>query len=1079
MGTWTIYKSSRLEPLLGALVHRLRSEPFAPLSPETIVVQGQGMARWLERELARQLGIAGSFRFPYPGAFLRSLLPAQAPEPGPFSREALDLRIFRLLDDPALRPRLGAAARYCEDDPQHRKQSQLAAALAQRFDDYQLYRPDLLRAFATGQTVDLPHADWQGVLWRALLEERPGHDDARRIDALLERLQHGKPDQLPERITLFALPTLPKAVVDVLRATEAYADIAQYALLPSLGFLEDQRLHADADADLPSPLVAALGRQSRELFAQLQDLEDVEPARPSIELDAEPAPARSLLSFVQQDVLELCAPADGKAERQLDPHDDSLRVHSAHSPLREMEILRDQLLDFFASDPSLRPQDALILVPDVREYGPLVEAAFAPVRHLLQPHIADRSPQGESRAPALAMRLFALAGSRYSVFDLMPLLDEPAVAARFGIAPAQTQAAHELLEQARVRWGIDGEHRKQRFGVPQDDANSWRLGLRRLLLGIATGPIDDLALGLLPQADETMARSSLLSSLLEFFQAVHECADSFCEPGSLLAWAVRIERALQRLFLPQSDEDRRGLSEAHKALRRLRELASAAGEDERPTLLPPIAVQQRLQALFDESADGRGFLFGSLNIAALRPMRAVPVRILALAGLHDGSFPRTQTRHEFDLMAERRRPGDPDRRIEDRQLFLDALMAAREKLVLTYVGRSSKDNSERAPSPVLAELLDCLDQTATAPDGRAVRDHVVVDHPLQSWSPRYGGADLRLFTFAGASKGRPLSELGQDAQSPAAEAPPTAKERIAIEDLAAFWTNPPLAAARAMGLAFPKDSSDAETDDSEPFATGTLERHMLLQREVRRRLRSQATDPQHDEQRILQTGLLPSGHLGRLEAPDLLAAAETLFQKVQSHGPLRDLHIEVQGLDYIVHGDLDGVAQDARVEWSAGAWSPVKLLAPFVRHVAMAASVAQGAKAPSRTILRSLDRDVELGAVDDALSLLDLLVAGRRDGQRRALPTPRNAAMAAAKALHVGAKAGDPEKAQRLALAKAEDAYEKPDFDADRFGHDLPDPALEFLFRDRSPIEDPEFLKWVKLVHAQLLAICSDVEAEE
>ncbi len=1068
MGTWTIYKGSRLETLLDALVQRLREQPAAPLEQETIVVQGQGMARWLERELAQRLGIAGSFRFPYPGAFLYSLLLRDEPAPSPFGREALGLRIFRLLADPRLQDQLGAAATFCEDDPDQRKRSQLAAALAQRFDDYQLYRTDLLAAFAKGRAVDLLHADWQGALWRALLRERPGLDDARRIDALQDTLRRERPASLPARVTLFALPALPQAMLDVLRGIERHCDIAQFALLPSLGFLEDQRKLKDGD-EVQSPLIAALGRPSRELFAQLLDLEEDDAAPcATTELAEAEGQGETLLSFVQQDLADLVSPADRKGERRLAADDDSLRVHSAHSPLREMEILRDQLLDFFAKDKTLKPQDALILVPDMEEYGPLVEAAFAPVRAILRPHIADRNPQGELRAPRLALRLFAIAGSRYSVFDLLPLLDEPAVAARFGIAAAQSGAARDLLEQARVRWGIDGLHRQQSFGVPNDDANSWRRGLERLLLGVATGPLDDLALGLLPQSDETLARSDLLSSLLAFFETVHECARSFGEPGTLPEWVRRVEHALTSLFAPQTEEDRRGLHEVHKALRRLRELAAVVDEEGSPLSLPPVAMQQQLEAHFHEAADGRGFLFGALNVAALRPMRAVPVRILALAGLHDGSFPRMQLRHEFDLMASGRRPGDPDRRSEDRQLFLDALLAARQKLVLSYVGRSSKDNTERAPSPVLAELLDCLDQTATTPDGRSVREHVLVDHPLQSWSPRYGGEDPRLFTYSQKDQGSPLLDLARQANPPKEPEPQDGVERIAIDDLASFWSDPPAAAARALGLAFAATEDEDGQDDSEPFASGPLEQFQAMQQQVRRRLSQPSADASQDQERLLQTGMLPSGHLGHIAAPPILNDANSLAAAVAAYGSLRDLHVEIRGADYVVHGDLSGLTQDARIEWRPGSWTGVKCIAPFVRHVAMLAFGAEAKQAPRSTILCGLEDNVVLGPMDDPLQLLDLLVQGRRTGLHCVLPLPPKAAMKAAATLHKEADGANAEASEEKALAAAAKIYARAGDYGQDHDHDLPNPALEFFFRDANPIEDPEFLHWVHCVYARL-----------
>ena len=62
-------------------------------------------------------------------------------------------------------------------------------------------------------------------------------------------------------------------------------------------------------------------------------------------------------------------------------------------------------------------------------------------------------------------------------------------------------------------------------------------------------------------------------------------------------------------------------------------------------------------------------------------------------------------------MAEHPQPGDRTARDDDRYLFLEALLAAREHLIITYVGQSISDNSELPPSVVVSELLDAVDRT--------------------------------------------------------------------------------------------------------------------------------------------------------------------------------------------------------------------------------------------------------------------------------------------------------------------------------------------------------------------------------
>src|SRR4051812_25030545 len=79
--------------------------------------------------------------------------------------------------------------------------------------------------------------------------------------------------------------------------------------------------------------------------------------------------------------------------------------------------------------------------------------------------------------------------------------------------------------------------------------------------------------------------------------------------------------------------------------------------------------------------------------------------------------------------------GDRDPRTEDRQLLLDALLAATDRLIVTYTGNDERTNVARPPAVPIGELLDVVDLTARAEHGDA-RAQVVVRHPLQPFDPR-------------------------------------------------------------------------------------------------------------------------------------------------------------------------------------------------------------------------------------------------------------------------------------------------------------------------------------------------------
>ena len=1076
MGSWTVHTSNRLDVLIAALAERIDAEPLPPLQVETILVPSRGIGRYVELEIAKRHGIAASLSLPFPGAWLQSLC-GEVSLQAPFDRSALVFRIFRLLGDPALSPQLGAAAAYCRRDDDQQKRLQLASALAQCFDDYQLFRHDWLAQFERGDYPDLLHADWQMRLFRALLHEC--QDQGTRAAAhrlgnvrtlLLDAGRSGR--MLPQRLSVFGVASMPKAFLDLLHEIGKRIDVTVYATKPTEHFFGDLRRQRGGGERPPGSgpvLLEALGAASREFHDQLQDVAgDVDAEQP---LDFVDPLTDSLLHTLQSDVLHL---RDRREQGDapplpLRPDEASLRVHAAHGPLREMEILRDQLLAAFAELPELKPSEVLVLLPDVQAYAPYVEAAFAPVQHLLRVHIADRDPAQELSVPTAFLRLFELAKNRFVASSLLALLEEDSIARRFSIARSQLGSVRDFVERTRIRWGLDGAQKARDLSLPLEDANTWRQGLERLALGVATGPLDETVLGLLPMGDDTMGRAALLANFLAFYGAVTAACDALAHERTLADWATCFDGICEQLFDAALPDEEQGLQYLRAAARRLRELDPiVAGH--KPVSMSSTAIRQWLQDELSSKGDSRGFLSGQVTVAALRPMRAIPMRVIAICALHDGSFPRSQSRHEFDLLQHERRPGDRNRRDDDRQMFLDAILAAKDRLVLTWVGRSSKDNSECAPSTVLSELLDHLDQAfLPAADFDSVRAQVHVDHPLQSFSSRYGGTDPRLFTYSTrkAASGQPSTATARHATAAADRPSSEAPTRIELDDLVAFWRHPQRDYCRRVLDVHFVNREDA-VDECEPFEVHRLDSFQLLQRAVERRLAGTTGSSLGPAPRA--TGMLPPGPLGQLVLGELDQKADQFADRVgKSHGTGR-ARIEIRGSGFVVHGELDGLRRDAMVLWRPGSWAKEHALRAYLLHVLLSCAAAALDTLPVGTHLLGLDGQHHLAPLSDPHTRLEHLVLGYFAGQSAPLPCPPQASLAFATAL-----LDEDKRSPQAALALARLAYEP---DADRpFGHDLPDPAIELCFRGYDPLATPEFADWVERVHLEALRTVGTVRA--
>jgi exodeoxyribonuclease V gamma subunit len=1108
-----LYTSNRLEELLEALATHLGQHPLPPLESETIVVPGQGLARWLQLRLAESHGIAAGLEMPFPGAFLQQLLQrasrasaASAAEPDLFGKDVLTWRLWRLLGDPTLQNDLGPAASYCGDDPDGRKRSQLCERLAACFDDYQLYRDDLLRRAAGGDDLAelAPHGPWQARLWRALLRDAgfvdttttatgrrgkkrveatpflfpelaetpaaattPTKNPAHRLEQLRVLLEDPKraAELLPKRLWVFGATTLPPAFLELLQRIARHVQVALFVPQPTHLYFGDVRKRGESPGD--HPLLARLGTEAREFADQLQDLEERIAPLPFHHLELRTlarrdvsAPRTTLLSCVQQDLAELIdrgAPTQPAPRYELEAGDDSLRVHDCHSPQRELEVVRDQILAAFEADAALQPHDVLVLVPDIDTYAPYARAVFGPVADYLPFHIADRSPASELPLCASLLAILQLAQDRLQVYDVLHLLEDPSIQRRFGLFAGDLPVLRNRCDQAGIRWGLDGAMRERQFKVPAFEENAWLPGLDRLLLGAATGPVQDLCCGILPVGDTTDSRDELLARFVHFATTLFAQLQTLQRPQPMTVWADLIDELLAVLFLPASAEDEAAVQHVQKATAGLRTLVCHAKLREP---IAPIVVQDWLRNALQQAAGARGFLAGAVTVAALLPMRTVPVKHLFVCGLDDQSFPRRDHPAPFDLLAQQRRPGDRSSRLDDRQLFLDAVLAARQRLHLTFVGHSQKDDSECAPSLVLDELLDLVDRSCEAPAGyKTPRDFVRIRHPLQPWSQQYrSGKDARLFTYslhAAHEPGRAeaVEEPWSRTATPAPEHLRT--HDLPIERLREFWWHPcRFYLQNCLGVRVRiEDDDDTE---SEPFAVEPLDRWRLQDHAVRRALRG---DPPPEDALALAraTGLLPIGGHGAAAFVDVFDEAQRFLEQVRQHGKLSRRSLRFQHGAYELHGEIEGVGKEALVFARIAKLKNKDRLRSWLYHVICAVVRHQGdATMPTRTYVIGKDETEVFTPLpkEVAHQQLDHLIAGYELGLQMPLPFFEKSSYAFAQAMQK-AKGGG-EQAARLAarrawLPKAGDSFA---------GSDSEDASIDLCMRGREPVDSEEFAEW-------------------
>lgn len=989
----SLYHAPDLETL-GALATTLLAQPLRdPFAPAQVVVPSQGIGRWLTLQLAREQGIAMQLEVQLPAKFvwdLSRLCLGQLPEQSAFSPSSLSWRLYDWLCEPAHLAAAPRLAHYLEGGDERRRLS-LAVKIADVFDQYLLYRDGWLAAWERSELLDLgPDEAWQALLWRELTKDGHPHR-ARLLDELLRRLYDATPIAgLPERLLVFGISSLPPHHMRVLEGLARHTDVIIFALNPcreAWGEIRDIRELArqpevgpeDWYLDVGHPLLASLGKQGRDFFDSLFSLASAEGSQ-EIGLYSEDDDLHdaSLLQALQNDILRLRTRQPD--ERLLLREDDrSLELHIAHSPLREVEILHDQLLARFAAEPDLSPDQVVVLTPDIERYAPYIEAVFAPREGVprIPFSLADRSLRAEIPLIEAFLNLLALPESRFAAEEILAWLEQPAIARRAGIEAEDLPLLRDWLREAGVRWGRDDAHREQ-LGLPADAAFTWRQGLDRLLLGFAAPPqLAGLAAPLLGDSWPLDAleggRGQLLGQLVTFVERLSALAQQLQRARSLSEWAESLQQLIDSLF----DEREAGdtlllLSQACAALH---EQALASGV-ERPIELA--LIRQQLTAALEQGSAASGFLTGAVTFCTMVPMRSLPFRLVCLLGLDDGALPRRTPAAGFDLISQKPRRGDRARRLDDRYLLLETLLSARSGLYLSYVGRDPRSNAELPPSVLVSELLDVIDLTAMCgADGDKASVRITQQHPLQPFAPgNFAGGQQAGFA---APWFRAAQRLSQAAESPAPFASVLAApdqdgsggDPLTLEpsQLIHCFKHPArYLLEQRLGLRL-AEGEEALAGD-EPFSVEWTSQHGL--RQLALHAIERGWSERQERAVAAASGWLPVGelgqaHWGQIRGP-IRAFAPTLLDERPDEPP-QPLLVDIQLAGVRIHGWLDGVSASGLFDYrlrDLGAWE----LAPFwLRHLLLNCAATPGISRDSR--LLSPKSEWRLGPLANPLELLE------------------------------------------------------------------------------------------------------------
>lgn len=1044
-----LHHSNRLETLAHRFAQQVIRSRQDPFEPSWVVVQNAGMGRWLSMQLAQLTGVAAHFNYLFPAELTWELLRRvlTVAEHNPCSVEVLRWRLLQEFLQRAEQHQtyLGHYLQSGQDDSAW----QLAQQLAGVFDGYLFFRPDWVHAWEQQATPK----NWQEKLWQLVIGEPQLEHWVNLQTRFMTQLASFPTEQLPKSIIFFSIPALSPAYIELIAKVAERVDIHFFIMNPSMHYWGDiesnkRRIrYKPTEQDYVSvgnPLLASWGVQGRDF---IEVLRNSEPYPQELENFLESA-ANSLLHIVQNDILNL----EDLPQTETSPlefeSDQSIAVHSCHSAMREVEVLYDQLLAILERHPDLTAADVVVMSPDMNAYAPFIESVFSSSTLSLPFSIADqRFSQAMSISNACA-QLLELPQGRFEAESIFTLLEYAEIRQHFGLDEAQVQQCREWVRAVNIRWGVDAEFRQQ-FARQTTFEHTWRYGLDRLLLGFAL-PGERLLGGILPYNQLEGSQTLVLERFQQCLDILFSTAKWATQRASLDDWGERFGHIVEQLF-PREAETQT----VYRGIDKVLTSAQLAGFTE------PVAwsvFKSALRRELEQTSQESGFLGQGITFCNLMPMRSVPFRVVALLGMQDGGFPRQDNRLSFDLLAaDKKRKGDRSRREEDRYLFLESLLSARDYFYISYLGQSIQDNSESMPSVLVSELLDYLEKRF----GLSA-EQLITRHPLQAFSSRYFQVGSALFTYAKAylNLQQPAVEKKSKAcfwDQPQLPAPDELLRHVSLNELIQFYRQPArIFLQRQFDLRLTETVD--ELAEREPFALESFTDSAIGEQALQH---LQQGDEAWQVQTLLRAqGLLPHGKPGELIFEQQMEQVQALFIKLPKPVEQATLDLNLNLGAFSLHGQLPAVSADGIQIYHFGHLGVWQWVSVWIQHLAL--NLGQRPAGWSAvTQLYTVDKIWQLTEVANATAELTFLLEGYWLGLQQPLPFfPKSAWQMAVK----GAEAD-----RETALRAGRDEWAGNSYHVGESAK----PEYRLLYRGQHPLEEqPDTcMEWAHRVFGRLIAL--------
>lgn len=996
-----IHISNRMEILIDHLADVVSLSIDSPLIPESIVVQSQGMSRWISMELAKKNGVWANCNYIFPNKFIKDMFKTSMSEIEQselFESEILTWRIIqqlRLLLDKTEFVELQA---YITNNDSELKIYQLAEKIADTFDQYTLYRGDILQQWESGAD-----GGWQAILWRALTSENKEYHRSKLKSEFIKRIKNSEIDTalLPRRVILFALSYMPAFHIEILTAVATFVDVHIFVLSPCREYwgdiLSQKKLlkmnrkisSIDEEGNALLASLGDLGKNFSNLILECSDMFDASIEEHESYMESE---SDSLLASIQNGILNL-RNADEKNKIAIFSADKSISVHVCHSALREVEVLHDQLLDMFATMDGLMPRDIIVMMPDLVAYSAYISAVFSGGQESgchIPFTIADKSIRSEGRVGETLLAIMNLVDSRFTAPELFEILSFEAVCSLFDINLSDMPLIKKWLEETHITWGMTPEERTK-FGFPEYFEGTWMHGLQRLLLGYAVSSDENsLVMGILPFDNMEGDHARILGHFVKFVKKLHSTVLSLKSNRSLLQWQETL-KTVQSNFIKSSKEVSREYNVVERIIESLSDIETLSGYKNEVGLdVIKFWFQKRLE--YEKKVGG--FLSGKVTFCEMLPMRSIPMKVVVLLGMNDGAFPRQSNSPSFDIIPVNPRAGDRSLRNEDRYLFLEAILASRQRFYISYTGLDIRDDSIIPPSVLVSELLDFIDRgyicNTSSSEKVEFKQTLLTRHRLQPFSSAYfDGLDTKFFSYSSANLLAVRGLVNVENRKPyffnsSISTPDESYRNVSISDLLKFFENPSAFILRSR-LGIKAEESVLPLEEREIFELNNLTSFKIKKELLERVMGGAKLQAMQSITRA--KGILPPNAHGDAVFSKLsfeaILFAEKVLKNIENKSLLQPLDVDFVIGKFRIYGRITKIYSEHLLRYRTSKLSAKDQLKLWIEHIILNFVNPEGYPLKSKLIM--LDGSISLSSTLDSKEILENILNLYWEGLSRPL----------------------------------------------------------------------------------------------